>query len=88
MNQEFLLIRTRGPCSPDVLEQVDSVRSIEKDRYSEKPEEFRRIIDAMYPRGKRIELFARKKAPGWDAWGNEDVLTAESELTHETGATA
>ena len=71
MNQEFLLIRTRGPCSPDVLEQVDSVRSIEKDRYSEKPEEFRGIIDRLYPLGRRLELIARKRAGNWQVFGNQ-----------------
>ena len=29
------------------------------------------IIDELYPLGKRIELFARTSAAGWDTWGNE-----------------
>jgi N6-adenosine-specific RNA methylase IME4 len=38
-------------------------------RHSEKPAIFRSLIE---PFGQdRIELFARKHAPGWDAWGNE-----------------
>ena len=40
-------------------------------RHSEKPEEFRAIIDTLYPNGKRIELFSRSQHEGWESWGNE-----------------
>ena len=40
-------------------------------KHSQKPEEFRNIIDTLYPIGERIELFARQYADGWDCWGNE-----------------
>ena len=51
----------------------DSVVEIPKSRkHSEKPEEFRQLIDSMYPHGSRLELFRRGAAPdGWDVWGNE-----------------
>ena len=39
-------------------------------RHSEKPEEFRKMIEEVSP-GKKIELFARDKFEGWDVWGNE-----------------
>jgi N6-adenosine-specific RNA methylase IME4 len=39
-------------------------------RHSEKPEEFRKMIEEVSP-GKKIELFARTKPEGWDVWGNE-----------------
>jgi site-specific DNA-methyltransferase (adenine-specific) len=72
VRHEFLLICTRGSCTPDKKELYDSVQTIERsDKHSEKPEEFRKIIDDLYPQGERIELFARKKIDGWDAWGNE-----------------
>ena len=62
VRHEHLLIATRGSCTPDVKKLFDSVQSIERsDVHSEKPEEFREIIDTIYPYGKRIELFARKK---------------------------
>ncbi len=63
---ELLLICTRGSCTPDAPEQIDSVQSIEKRRHSAKPEEFRRIIDRLYPAGPRLELFARKRVDGWE----------------------
>lgn len=72
VRHEFLLICTRGSCLPDNKELEDSVVSIEKSRkHSEKPEFFRALIDKMYSNGPRIELFARREAEGWDAWGNE-----------------
>lgn len=72
VRHEMLLVCTRGSCTPDDKTLFDSVVSIEKSRkHSEKPEEFRRIIDTLYTYGKRIELFARSGADGWDAWGNE-----------------
>ena len=72
VRHEFLLIGTRGSCTPDVMHLFDSVQSIEKtDIHSQKPEQFRKIIDTLYPYGKRIELFARTKVENWDAYGNE-----------------
>lgn len=72
VRHEFLLICTRGSCLPDNGTLLDSVVSIEKSRkHSEKPEEFRELIDSLYLHGNRIELFSRKEAEGWDAWGNE-----------------
>ena len=73
VRHEFLLIATKGSCLPDTKKLFDSVQSIERtDKHSEKPEEFRKIIDTLYPQGKRIELFARKNnIKNWDLYGNE-----------------
>lgn len=72
VRHEFLLICTKGSCTPEVQKLFDSVQSIERtDKHSEKPEEFRVIIDTLYPTGNRIELFARTQADGWEMWGNE-----------------
>ncbi len=71
VRHEILLICTKGSCRPDNKKLIDSVQSIERKKHSEKPEELRNIIDKLYSEGKRIELFARKKTDGWDAWGNE-----------------
>lgn len=71
VRHEFLLVCTRGSCTPDVVELFDSVQSIERTSHSTKPDHFRTIIDALYPHGKRIELFARSRVDGWDAYGYE-----------------
>ena len=41
-----------------------------KQKHSQKPNEFRKIIEKLYG-GNKIELFARQKTEGWDVWGNE-----------------
>lgn len=39
--------------------------------HSEKPREFFAIAERCYPEEPRLELFARRRQPGWDVWGNE-----------------
>lgn len=48
--------------------------------HSAKPAVFRRIIERVSP-GPYLELFARERVPGWDAWGNE----VESSVTINEG---
>ena len=73
VRHELLLICVRGSCTPDVQKLFDSVQSIERTEHSRKPEEFRTIIDTLYPSGPRIELFRRGDdlPSGWLGWGNE-----------------
>jgi N6-adenosine-specific RNA methylase IME4 len=72
VRHEFLLVATRGSCLPDNPKLIDSVQTIERTgKHSEKPEEFRKIIETMYPNGSRLELFARGKHEGWSVWGQE-----------------
>lgn len=72
VRHEFLLVCTRGNCLPQCKKLENSVQRIERSReHSEKPNQFRTIIESMYPKGKKIELFARKKVDGWVAWGNQ-----------------
>lgn len=40
-------------------------------RHSAKPPQARARIEALMGDVPRIELFARERAPGWDAWGDE-----------------
>lgn len=58
---ELLLIATKGRCTPQVRKLFDSVVSVERTVHSQKPNEFRTIIDTIYPNGNRLELFARKE---------------------------
>jgi N6-adenosine-specific RNA methylase IME4 len=71
VRHEFLLICTRGSCTPDIDKLLPSVVSEKRTEHSVKPETFRNMIDTMYPKGKRIELFARHPAKGWAVWGND-----------------
>jgi hypothetical protein len=46
--------------------------SIEKTTHSRKPERFYEIIEALYPKGRRLELFHRGELrPGWQGYGYE-----------------
>lgn len=74
VRHEFLLIGGKGQSTPtmDKKKLHDSVITIEKsDKHSEKPEEFRKLIEELYPNTQKIELFARTKVTGWDQWGNQ-----------------
>lgn len=70
VRHELLLIATKGSCTPDVPKLFDSVVSIERTEHSRKPKEFREMIDTLYPKGNRLEMFAREAPDGWDVWGN------------------
>jgi len=76
-NHETLLMCTRGSCLPAI--KFDSVFSKEKTKHSEKPEEFRKMIEKMCPHCKRVELFATKEVKGWTCWGNEIENKVEEE---------
>ena len=45
--------------------------SVKRGRHSVKPYEVRQRITEMFPHHEKIELFARERFDGWDAWGNE-----------------
>jgi len=73
VQHEFLLIAVRGSATPDNKKLYDSVVTITRSKtHSEKPEEFRKIIDSLYTHGSRLEIFARKpRNDDWYFWGNE-----------------
>ncbi len=69
---ELLLIGMRGSVPvPEPANRPRSILSIPSTKHSEKPAEFREVIEAMYPEYDRIELFAREPATGWARWGNQ-----------------
>ncbi|OGM09329.1 hypothetical protein A2Z67_04685 [Candidatus Woesebacteria bacterium RBG_13_36_22] len=71
LRHEFLLVATKGSCLPDRRKLYPSVVSIHRGKHSEKPPKFRKMIEDLYPIGKRIELFARKRDEKWEVWGDE-----------------
>lgn len=69
---ELLLVCRRGKHPPpDPEDRVDSVLEAPRGRHSEKPERVYELLERMYPRASKLELFARTRRPGWSAWGNE-----------------
>lgn len=69
-NPELVLLGTRGKpkrinkCVPNLFRHPVS-------DHSRKPTEIRDLIVKLVGDLPRIELFARRPAPGWDSWGNE-----------------
>lgn len=61
----------KGRPMPLGSEKVVQTIFAPKGRHSEKPSEFRRRVEALYPNASRLEMFARSTVPGWDAWGDE-----------------
>lgn len=73
VRHELLLICTRGSM-PHIEKLVDSVYEEERTKHSRKPKHFREVIEQMYPKAKRVELFAREKHDGWKVWGNDAAV--------------
>ncbi|SRR6266851_421332 len=77
VRHELLYVCTRGACQPDVKQLFDSVQSIERsDKHSQKPVEFYDIIETIYTRGRKLEMFARTRREGWDVYGHLSELKA------------
>lgn len=69
---ELLLLGVKGnPSVPLEADRPSSVLFATRGKHSQKPEEVYALIEKMYPNSKRLELFARQKREGWEAWGNE-----------------
>jgi len=66
---EIMLIGSRGDVGTP-KEMPDSVLHLPPGKHSEKPAVVRSMIELMFP-GPYIELFARQRVEGWDAWGNQ-----------------
>jgi len=72
---EFLLVGStsrRGRPLKLLTEAQGQVILAPRGRHSEKPAIFgQRIVELLGGDVPRIELFARQRVAGWDAWGNE-----------------
>lgn len=69
-NAELCLLATKGKIKR-VDKGVHSVIDTPIEQHSKKPDETRRRIVKLMGDLPRIELFARQRAEGWTAWGNE-----------------
>lgn len=69
-NAEFCLIGVRGRFKR-VDGGVPSAILAPRRKHSQKPDEVRDRIVQLSGDVPRIELFARERVPGWDAWGDE-----------------
>lgn len=77
---EHLLIGKKGNLPvPAPENRVSSIISIPRRKHSQKPIEFYKILETMYPNITKIEIFSRIKRDGWDAWGFEAGLLPSPE---------
>lgn len=77
---EFLLYCRRGSAA-DGRKRASNTSWFDWPRraQSQKPEELQDLVESILP-GPYLELFARRKRPGWYAWGNE----IESDISLDT----
>ena len=69
-NAEICLMGMKGNIKP-ISHKVSSCVISPREEHSKKPDEVRDRIVQLFGNLPRIELFARQKYPGWDAYGNE-----------------
>ncbi len=68
---ELCLIGKRGKIpTPRGARNIRQLIRETRREHSRKPEAARRAIEMMFPRQRKIELFARARVSGWDAWGH------------------
>ena len=71
---ELLLIGARGSNICPRFQGIPAVGSViegQQRAHSQKPDRAREIIETYHPDVPRLEMFARERAQGWDAWGTE-----------------
>lgn len=71
---EFVLAASthaKGRPLPLASESVRQVVLAPKREHSRKPDEVAQRIEALYPHARKLEMFARERRRGWDAWGND-----------------
>jgi N6-adenosine-specific RNA methylase IME4 len=69
-NPEMCLLATKGHPSR-ISKSVKQLVISERREHSRKPDEIRKCITELCGKKTKIELFARQRHKGWDAWGNE-----------------
>jgi N6-adenosine-specific RNA methylase IME4 len=76
---ELLLVGVRGDIpAPANGTQWPSVIDAPRGEHSEKPTNFAKMIEELFPNLPKLEMFARVARPGWDAWGNEAPQVLEA----------
>jgi len=86
-NAEFCLLAVRGRMPVAAHDVLDVILAPVRE-HSRKPDAQYALIDRLYPNTRRLELFARRRWPGWDVWGNEiacDVVLEAGAVQEELG---
>ena len=82
---ELCLLATKGKDARKLVirNNVKAFLSSSRLHHSKKPDEIRERIVDLVGDIPRIELFARDKFDGWDAWGNGVYVPEQSRMTIE-----
>lgn len=70
-NVENVLVAVKGKGLTRLQADIKQMVMAPIGEHSEKPAEIREALEKLYGDVKRIELFSRSDAAGWDHWGNE-----------------
>lgn len=77
-NAEAVLLAVRGKNYPRRINAgIRQMQDAEYIGHSAKPQKFRTLLEQLMGPIPRVELFAREKILGWDAWGNQCDSTPE-----------
>lgn len=72
-NTELCILGIKGKMPP-FIKMYQSVFILPRGSHSVKPPHIRCAIEEIYTDAKKIELFAREKRLGWDAWGMTGLM--------------
>lgn len=75
---ELVLFGVRGR-APARVHNLPTVFFAERSAHSKKPEILQDWAEKLSPEGKRLEMFATRARPGWEAWGMQAPKMAETE---------
>ena len=72
---EHCIIATKGKVAAfgshsAIARRTPNLLKAERREHSRKPDEFYRLVEEVCT-GSKLEMFARQRRHGWDAWGNE-----------------
>lgn len=70
-NAEPCLLGVKGDGLSPRAHDVPNVLVSRRRAHSQKPDSQYDHIERLFGPARRLELFARRRWPGWDAWGNE-----------------
>lgn len=79
-SHETCLVAVRGDRIRPAVRNVRSTFDGRTGSHSEKPAEFYRLVERLYPQAHRYEIFARRPRPGWAQYGNEFGKFAPEQL--------
>lgn len=84
MAHETLLIGRKGKAFHDPKKSMRSWVHLPRTEHSKKPEVFAKMIDKMYPKFPKLEMFAREpRSKDWSVFGNQVVDLSKAKLVEE-----